>query len=126
MNIPSQSQIESFIQFMEDDHSWYKHLYVPRRFYILINKFDSGYDEFGGLYYFTNLYSPPYGFQSYKDLKLPAEDGSLTLDIPGYVWEKSWIDLDRETMYKSRNEIRTIIENLIEYTKDGESDIPCR
>lgn len=126
MTRPTNTQIESFIRFMGDDHSWYKHLYIPHRFYIMFNKFESGYDEYGGLYYFTDLFSPPYGFQSYKDLKLPTEDGSLTLDIPSYVWEKSWIDLDRETMYKSRNEIRTIIDNLIEYTKDCEHEFPCR
>lgn len=112
-NIPTRKQINDFVSFLKEEHSWYKHLNKPYKFYIMFNFYESNCQKYGGLYYFTDYYSPPYGFEKYTDLKLPGKDGKLSLEIPAGIWRYSWIELDKESIYSSDEKIYDLIDMLI-------------
>lgn len=112
-NIPTHKQIKAFVEFLKEEHSWYKHLNKPYKFYIMFNFYEPHTEKYGGLYYFTDYYQPPYGFEKYSELKLPGKDGKLSLEIPGYIWRYSWVELDKDSIYESDEKIYDIIDNLI-------------
>lgn len=112
-NIPTRKQITNFVSFLKEEHSWYKHLNKPYKFYIMFNFYEPNCQKYGGLYYFTDYYSPPYGFEKYTDLKLPGKDGKLSLEIPTGIWRYSWIELDKESIYSSDEKIYDLIDTLI-------------
>jgi hypothetical protein len=114
-NIPTRKQINNFVSFLKEEHSWYKHLNKPYKFYIMFNFYEPNCEKYGGLYYFTDYYSPPYGFEKYTDLKLPGKDGILSLEIPAGIWRYSWIELDNKSIYKSDEKIYDLIDNLINH-----------
>ena len=111
--IPSYKQVKAFVEFIKNEHSWYKHLNKSYKFYIMFNFYEERCKEYGGLYYFTDYYQPPYGFEKYSELKLPGKDGQLSLELPGYIWMNSWIELDKDSIYNSDEEIYEKIDILI-------------
>lgn len=129
MNIPTYNQRKKFINKIINDHSWYKHLYIPSKFYILFNIYEKNSKEFGGLYYFTDYYDPPYRCNNYDLLYLPDENGKLTIEIPEYIWNSCYIYFDRNNIYEeeAKEKIEEKIDLLIHLTyntKNYDKKIP--
>lgn len=111
-------QRKKFINNIINEHSWYKHLYRPYKFYILFNIYEKNCKKYGGLYYFTDYFDPPYDCRDYESLYLPDKRGKLTIEIPEYIWESCYLYFDKNNNYDelAYEKIEEMIDRLINLT----------